>query len=561
MEQWQKERLERSRKKFLIINGENISASNYPEKRDCYSELYRYVTENEREYSGRICALYGLRRTGKTVMMHQCIESLDTEKREKSVYINCNTDCEMLDLRWVMDDLYEQGKRYFFIDEITMIEDLQLYGNTLSDYYRIIGAKVVVAGTDSFGLYLARTDVLYDRMICIHTSQVSYAEYARLCEESLDCYIEYGGTLTNTTYKNNQSAEQYLNTAIVNNILHGLESREEKRRHATVLTELYERDELVSVIQKMINTFSYDIAMKAVKRSYKSAVLYATINNTRKNVKEYFDDEMINQAVKSALGIKNLDEMKTALTKENLETVKNYLKLLDLFLVIPSFKSYKKSGATDLEIFQQPGMLYAHATELLEQLRNDEVWNAESEVEERESFLNRADHFVKGILLENIILSETYQCYQELDKKRFYVSQLSIGLNEGMKESEADLIILDKEDEKTYLFEIKYSDQVVENQTRHLRNEEFLRYVDENFAPVEKCCVIYNGQPTRVDSIDYLNAEKFLQCIHEMHLAKSENLEKLFQQEEIEKNIKTALEVKEKSETKPKEKKVKRLHI
>ena len=41
--------------------------------------------------------------------------------------------------------------------------------------------------------------------------------------------------------------------------------------------------------------------------------------------------------------------------------------------------------------------------------------------------MQRADQFVKGILLENIILSETYKCYQDIDRKRFYVSQLSVG--------------------------------------------------------------------------------------------------------------------------------------
>ena len=60
------------------------------------------------------------------------------------------------------------------------------------------------------------------------------------------------------------------------NILHGLEGREEKRKHATVLTELYDRNELVSVIQKMINRFSYEITIKAINRTYKSAPLYAT---------------------------------------------------------------------------------------------------------------------------------------------------------------------------------------------------------------------------------------------------------------------------------------------
>ena len=86
-----------------------------------------------------------------------------------------------------------------------------------------------------------------------------------------------------------------------------------------------------------------------------------------------------------------------------------------------------------------------------------------------------------------------------------------------------------------------------------MRNEDFINYISENFAPVKKCCVIYNGQPTRNGAIDYLNAEKFLMCIHEMDLSKRENLDKLFQTDEIEKEINL--------ETKSKKKKAKKNNI
>lgn len=553
MEKWQEEALIEIKKKMRIVDGRNISAEDYPEKRDCYSELYKYVTEHNPDYNGKICALYGLRRTGKTVMMNQCISELPPEEKEKSVYILCKEACDMLEVEQVIDDLYEKGKRFFFIDEVTLIEDLQVYGNVFSDYYRTMGAKIVIAGTDSFGIYMAKTDILYDRTIMIHTSQIPYAEFRRICKKDLDTYIEYGGTLTNTTYKNNQDANEYLNTAIVENILHGLEGREEKRKHATVLTELYDRNELVSVIQKMINRFSYEITIKAINRTYKSAPLYATYQTDKSKYQGKLEVMLINAATKSALGIKNNDEMQTVVTQEDLETIKKYLKFLDLYITIPTFRSLKRGGGRDLEILQQPGMIYAHATELLNQLEHDEVWSETCEIEDKEEFMQRADQFVKGILFENIILSETYKCYQDIDRKRFYVSQLSVGPVDDLPESEADLIIVDREKKECYLFEIKHSDQVVERQTRHLRNEDFINYVSENFAPVKKCCVIYSGQPTHNDTIAYLNAEKFLMTVHEIELSKNADLQNLFQQKGIE-------EIK-KPDTKPVRKKEKKSSI
>ena len=87
MEKWQDKALLEIKKKMRIVDGRNISAEDYPEKRDCYPKLYKYITEHNPDYNGKICALYGLRRTGKTVMMNQCISELPPEEKEKSVYI------------------------------------------------------------------------------------------------------------------------------------------------------------------------------------------------------------------------------------------------------------------------------------------------------------------------------------------------------------------------------------------------------------------------------------------------------------------------------------------
>ena len=42
-----------------IVDGRNISAEDYPEKRDCYSELYKYVTEHNPDYNGKnLCIIW-----------------------------------------------------------------------------------------------------------------------------------------------------------------------------------------------------------------------------------------------------------------------------------------------------------------------------------------------------------------------------------------------------------------------------------------------------------------------------------------------------------------------
>ena len=88
----------------------------------------------QHEYPGKICALYGLRRTGKTVMMYQYISELSDKDKEKTVYIFAygNVICLNCGRQW--EDLYDKGVRNFFLDEITEVTDFQKYGNTFSDY-------------------------------------------------------------------------------------------------------------------------------------------------------------------------------------------------------------------------------------------------------------------------------------------------------------------------------------------------------------------------------------------------------------------------------------------
>ena len=63
-------------KNINIIMGNQIATS-YVRKRDCYNQLKGFM---QHEYPGKICALYGLRRTGKTVMMYQYISELSDRK-------------------------------------------------------------------------------------------------------------------------------------------------------------------------------------------------------------------------------------------------------------------------------------------------------------------------------------------------------------------------------------------------------------------------------------------------------------------------------------------------
>ena len=75
---------------------------------------------------------------------------------------------------------------------------------------------------------------------------------------------------------------------------------------------------------------------------------------------------------------------------------------LELFLEIPSYISLNSGERSeDLEIFMQPGMIYAHSTALIKKFwADDSMWKDTCGIADRNLFILRADHFVKGILLE-----------------------------------------------------------------------------------------------------------------------------------------------------------------
>lgn len=114
-----------------------------------------------------MCALYGLRRTGKTVLIRQHIASLSEEAKEETAYVECSEGAEMYALKELLDGFRLNGIRNVFIDEATAIEDFIQCGN-------------VLARTDSLSIKLAGRDALYDRVEVIQTSYVPFGEYKRL---------------------------------------------------------------------------------------------------------------------------------------------------------------------------------------------------------------------------------------------------------------------------------------------------------------------------------------------------------------------------------------------
>ena len=209
----------------------------YPQKRDCFQNLLNYLNKKN---TSKICIIYGLRRTGKTVLMQQAVNALSEEQKKNSVYIRCNNETDFYDVLSYLKDCLNEGKRNIFIDEITYAKNFQNLAEVLSDnFVTNYNARIVLTGTDSLGLSLPSHSNLYDRADFIHTTYMSLPEFARIMNnDSIDFYMEHGNTLSeDNPFATPESAHKYIETSIVSNLIDSLYKSEGVRSYPPSLTE------------------------------------------------------------------------------------------------------------------------------------------------------------------------------------------------------------------------------------------------------------------------------------------------------------------------------------
>lgn len=92
-------------------------------------------SNSETDQLHKVNVLYGLRRTGKTYLMYQLIDSLTDEQKSKTAYIDINSRNSMQDLIDDLDTLHHSGYKYIFIDEATLMKDFIEISSILSDEF------------------------------------------------------------------------------------------------------------------------------------------------------------------------------------------------------------------------------------------------------------------------------------------------------------------------------------------------------------------------------------------------------------------------------------------
>ena len=363
-------------------------------KRDCFSTSQKFVAGS---YGGKICILYGLRRTGKTTLLFQMLSELPIEK---TAYIKVQTIDDMSRLTKDLKALFELGYRYVFIDEITLLSDFIDTAAVLSDVFSMMGMKIVVSGTDSLGFAMANRDELYDRSVTIHTSFIPFREYARLLNiRSVDSYIEYGGTLKmenmsfddpdaafdEVAFRDDESTRKYIDTAISRNIQHTLKN-DHYGEYFNQLRELYEKGELTNVINRIVQHMNHRFVLRVVEDEFKShdfgsakELLLHDLPAERATVLYDVNEKQILERLKAIIEVKEKSETTVPITQEHIDKVKKYLLMLDLIVNCP--ERYESGKQAEHIVFSQPGMRYAIAKALVYSLMQDAYFASISEAD------------------------------------------------------------------------------------------------------------------------------------------------------------------------------------
>ena len=469
-------------------------------------QLHEYI---ESDNDAKVMSLYGLRRTGKTVMMLQQIRQLNSY--ENTLLIECEKGDTLYNIRQAISE--HPACKYIFIDEITRASEFIGACSFLADEYAVSGKKVVLSGTDSLGFLFAQSEELYDRTHLLHTTYIPYAEYKYLLGRDLMSYIEYGGTLTDgEMFYNSDRLRVYSNTAIVFNIENSLKNLRQGRSSGYMLLhDIIEQGELPTAVNKVLELDNRRFLASIINKDFHShdlGSLAELMTKHGEDISKINTDDM-SERIRAFLSIKKYPLYQ--LTEEQTETLIEFLKAADVLYQIPDTNEY---------IFTQTGMRYCQATEMVQALlTSDEL--SECSESQKYDITKKLKEDICGRILENIVFHSIAVNLSDDCRIKKYSS---------INGKEIDAVISNLASKTSTLIEVKLSDKQSKEQVKHLTDNEFCNEIEKKTGTkIINRVVIYSGTSGNNDGIVYLGAEQFL-CNTEQYTKQFETISLLGQQ-------------------------------
>ena len=303
-----------------------------------------------------------------------------------------------------------------------------------------------------------------------------------------------------------QHTEDYIDTAIAKNIQHSLKAYQ-YGGHFRLLLDLYEKGELTNVINRVVENINHSFTKQVIERSFQSHDISVTAANLLRdhenpiNIKEHMDLDTITYGIMQMLDILKKEEQSIEIENDHMIQIKEYLKMLDLIMEIDLESLPEVSKKSRITVITQPGMRYAQANAIIENMLLDASFQ-ELSAKERQRIMDRLLSEISGRMMEEIVLLETKLA---LPDKKVFKLQFPIG--------EFDMVVCDPKNLCCEIYEVKYSKKVVPEQCRHLQNEEKCAMTSHRYGDIVGKYVIYRGESTTYGDVHYLNVEDYLKSL------------------------------------------------
>lgn len=486
-------------------------------ERDLMPKLINYLNSGN---DGKVMVLLGLRRTGKTVMMHQAI--FNYVGTDNTLYIQCQESDNVND---IADVILASKKKYVFLDEITKAPNFINMASVFSDESALAGYKVVMSGTDSLGFAFARNRELFDRMHQIRTTYIPFSEYYRLKGKDLFEYMKYGGTLCKENYfYNEDSLEEYTNSAIIDNIMHTYKHWDKGEHQIDFypaktandirsLVNYYVRDETKRFLAEKLKKFK-------ASEFHSPAEMFEQQAQKKKRFPEMYKDEHIPNTEplrdeKLADEWQNMlqinDDYPFEITEDLIYEIRENLIKLDVLTCVKNdiyvSNENSKNKKRYYYYFTQPGMRYCHIEAAIGVLIQNERAQKEYSNEDIDAIVGKIREDIEGHLLQDIVL---------IDLKKLFENNQDIRVREfSQGGAEYDVVVTNTNAQESIAFEVKRSNQMVEKHKNHLKNIEFQHTFERlTNSKVVKKAVLYSGETKKDDEgFQYVNTSEFLKNV------------------------------------------------
>lgn len=476
--------------------------SNY-KKRYIFEQLHAYISGED---SSRIACLFGLRRTGKTVLMLQEIEYIGSY--QDTMLLRCEDGDDMWEVREAVDKELERNPnlKYLFVDEATKANRFVNTCSFFADDYAAGGLKVVLAGTDSLGFALAESRELYDRIDMLHTTYISFPEFNYLLGKGISDYIAYGGTLTDgvkNVFYNKDNAAKYTNSAIIENIFHSLKNWNNGYNCGMdVLGDIVDKNDFPSFVNKVLEYHNRTFLAKVINERFSSHDIGSLSDlMTRHGIANPapLQENEVAEKVRIFLNIR--ENHFTYATDEAVNAIVSYLKLADVLYEIPQNANVGTSKDTEY-LFTQPGLRYCQATALADALIASSQFDNYSE-QQKLAILEKLDGDIRGQILEDVVF---YHLLRATEGTPYKVSKYR-----SFDNKEIDVLVTDTESAKTVAIEVKLSSVSADRQRAHLKDAKLCGEIESKLgSQICERIVLYMGEDTEIEGVKYRNVEQFL---------------------------------------------------